>query len=360
MLCDNDVTHEHSYHHGLDSDRDTEAEVEAILRVFPKVLSRQKVVIVWNENKCDDDDYDYKCQDEELFYPIQLLAFNIYYEEGLCCWRRNLNAVSFIPVVARLAVEFGLFEEEERGGLLCLYNSLDTNVLQHLMRNEPTTVTSDQQHNELVDDKYLLVMKQLKQMEYFKKEDIKKHGLLKALCQSRQEFFAEKRFRFLVEWDPTALLHTHAGYLPLHLVAMYSMQGFRLLLEYGIRYYPRKKGIFLLFQNYSINGTPFQIACIRYGCEEVRKVVEETLIRYSDTTPINITEALIMAAIDENIHLDCVYFLLRRQPDILNKLSSSSSSTSVVAPAEAAGTTTTTNNNNNNFKSKLRKRKRGS
>ena len=48
------------------------------------------------------------------------------------------------------------------------------------------------------------------------------------------------------------------------------------------------------------------------------KVVEDILIRYSDT-PINITEALITAAIDEDIHLNCVYFLLRREPDIVMK-----------------------------------------
>jgi hypothetical protein len=38
MLCDNDVYADGSAYRGLDSGRDTEAEVEAILRVFPNVL----------------------------------------------------------------------------------------------------------------------------------------------------------------------------------------------------------------------------------------------------------------------------------------------------------------------------------
>jgi hypothetical protein len=46
------------------------------------------------------------------------------------------------------------------------------------------------------------------------------------------------------------------------------------------------------------------------------EVVEDTLIRYSGT-PINIAEALVMASADKNVHLDCVYFLMRREPDAM-------------------------------------------
>jgi hypothetical protein len=34
-------------------------------------------------------------------------------------WGCNLKAVSFVPLLARLAMELGLFEEKYRGGLLC-------------------------------------------------------------------------------------------------------------------------------------------------------------------------------------------------------------------------------------------------
>ena len=37
----------------------------------------------------------------------------------------------------------------------------------------------------------------------------------------------------------------------------------------------------------------------------------------SSTTPIHRMDALLLAAIDDTIHLDGVYFLLRRQPDVV-------------------------------------------
>jgi hypothetical protein len=49
------------------------------------------------------------------------------------------------------------------------------------------------------------------------------------------------------------------------------------------------------------------------------EVVEDTLIRCAGDTPISIAEALVIAAIDDNIHLDGVYFLMRRHPDLLLK-----------------------------------------
>ena len=50
-----------------------------------------------------------------------------------------------------------------------------------------------------------------------------------------------------------------------------------------------------------------------------------------------------MAAIDENVHLDCVYFLLRREPDILVKLLSNPSPLAITAVSNR-------NNNNDNDK----------
>jgi hypothetical protein len=58
-----------------------------------------------------------------------------------------------------------------------------------------------------------------------------------------------------------------------------------------------------------------------------------------NTGPCNVVDALIAAAIDDNIHLDCVYFLLQRQPDLLVTLLSST-------PVAAA--VTVSNNNNKN------------
>jgi len=191
----------------------------------------------------------------------------------------------------------------------------------------------DQEHRELVDDKYCRVLIQLREKGLFKKEEIKTDSLVLILCEY---IGSEKRFRFLVEWDPTTLFYTtyeHQLLFPLHVAANRSDISTRqLVFEYGIRYFPKKKGINLMFMKRPVEPlenqrTPFQMMM---GYDSTMKAIEDTLIRYSDT-PINIVEALVMAAIDENIHLDGVYFLIRRQPDILQKLLSSSSSSSSIS-----------------------------
>ena len=40
----------------------------------------------------------------------------------------------------------------------------------------------------------------------------------------------------------------------------------------------------------------------------------------NDTGPYNIADALITAAIEEGVHLDCVYFLLRRHPGVMQEI----------------------------------------
>jgi hypothetical protein len=160
-------------------------------------------------------------------------------------------------------------------------------------------------------------------MGLLKKEDIQRYEMLHELCNQFYHF-AEKRFRFFVEWDPSTLLYPNVAMraIPLHCAAYnYSLRGFQLVYEYGIRYYPKKKGNNLLFKKNEHDedddededgDTPFKIACERFGYEQVMKVIADTLIRYSSSnnTPINFAEALLIAAIDDNIHLDCVYFFI--------------------------------------------------
>ncbi|OEU07581.1 hypothetical protein FRACYDRAFT_251003 [Fragilariopsis cylindrus CCMP1102] len=345
MLCDNDIMGEDGEEYGgLDSDRDTEAEVETAIRFFPEVLSRRE------------DQFDGN------IYPIQLLALARDDEDGdLQC---NVKAVSFIPIVARLAIEFGLFEEDKRGGLLCEYDYNEDkgdNVLYHLMI----------MGHEYIDTKYLQVLIQLRKLGLLKKEDIQRYDLLHNLCngksysaEKRYHYFAENRFKFLVEWDPSALTQTyHDGQLPMH-HAIFSIQGFRLVFAAGIHYYPKKKGISLLFRKDDHDKTSFQYACRDFGYQTVVKVIEETVVdhhHFNDDLdddadgPYNIVNALITAAVDEDIHLDCVYFLLRRQPDILQKLLSSASI--ITMAATAAADMVVFNSNNNDISPKKRKRK---
>ncbi|OEU17925.1 hypothetical protein FRACYDRAFT_238355 [Fragilariopsis cylindrus CCMP1102] len=301
MLCEkNPYTDDYR---GLDSDRDTEDEVEAAIRLFPGVLSKKS--------------------GPQQRLPIHFITCGSDDKlSGIC----NLKAVSFIPLAVRLATEFGLFREEERGGLL-IEDEYEDTTMQHLITAGPT-IPVDQQHLELVDDKLvddkcLLVIQKLRQMGLLKKEDIQS-DFFEELWKNNS--FAEKRFRFMIEWDPIFLTRVDCtGEVPLHEVALTrSMQKFQLVFEYGIRYYPNKKGISLLFQVEDQHVTPFQSACETSGRNEVMRVVEDTLIRSSspsssadNSTQLNVVEAILTAAMDENIHLDCVYFLFRRHPDVL-------------------------------------------
>jgi hypothetical protein len=321
MLCDNTDVDDEDYR-GLDSERDTEEEVETAIRFFPEVLSRTKYLFLGEEEEEEEEE-----RAEELMYPIYYLTF-LRHEGWNGC---NVKAVSFIPLVARLAIEFGLFEEEDRGGLLC-QGVFHGNALQRLVGSSPTG-----SHNyELDDDKYTRVLIQLRKIGLLKKEDIQRYELLKETCRS-VSYFAEKRLRFLFEWHPSALTQADSiGRLPLHYACNTTVSNsptagierFRVVFEYGICYYPKKKGINLLFRkSFHDDNTPFEGACEKFGYEQVMKVVEDTLIRYSSSSastnkpqPLNVAEALLFAAIDEDVHLDCVYFLLRRHPFVLQEL----------------------------------------
>jgi hypothetical protein len=372
MLCDDNEIESDDYR-GLDSDRDTEKEVETTIRLFPEILSRRK--ITW-----DDEEQEW----QEGVCPIQYLVY-------------NFKAISFVSLVARLSKEYGLFEEEERGGLLCdvgTWSDEHDNALHDLMASDNTEL-HNQEHHESIDTKYLQVLIQLRKLGYVKKEDIQSYDLLHKLC--RHDYFAEKRFRFLVEWNPSALTKTDEyGCLPIHCEAVMttSIRGFQHAFEYGIRYFPKKEGISLIFRKASdyagntrrVNDkTPFSTACANHGREEVMNVIEETLLKFqqrsddddnnnnnnnNNTGPYNVVDTLITAAINENIHLDCLYFLLRREPDTLEKLLSSSSSSTMIGmlgsndndddDISSSSKINTSNNNTNNKGDSKDGRKRSS
>ena len=80
------------------------------------------------------------------------------------------------------------------------------------------------------------------------------------------------------------------------------------------------KSIRILFKNVGDCDTLIQEAYKSFQHKDVIDVVEETLAWHSPTTPINSTDVLLLAAIDKINHLDGVYFLLRRHPDVLLRL----------------------------------------
>ena len=244
-----------------------------------------------------------------------------------------------IHVFARLAIEFGSFEDRFRGGLL-VTNEDGESSLQNLVQSSHSSYRYDEDHNQYIDNIFVAEMIRLRRMDLFNEEDIEEYELVHNLCRDIN-YFAANRFKFLVEWVPSSLRQIDEdGSLPLHHAAACQFtEGFQTVFEYGIRYYPIMIGINLLFQKDATvdvdnDGgdddddddddtpldTPFQIACYEFERERAIEVVEETLARYSGTTPLDTVEALVLSANDVNAHLDCTYFLLRREPDLLIRL----------------------------------------
>jgi len=96
----------------------------------------------------------------------------------------------------------------------------------------------------------------------------------------------------------------------------------------GMRSFLYQTGFLLFFQKKNYEETPFKIVAHGSGGnkqqqqhhpqrrQEITDVVDTTLTHYSptSTTPLNIGDALMLVAMDDIIHLDCVYFVTRRQP----------------------------------------------
>ena len=94
--------------------------------------------------------------------------------------------------------------------------------------------------------------------------------------------------------------------LLLHMVRSADIQGFRVIFDAGKEYFLQNKGINLIFQKYENSDTFFRMLVISTDTDtntnKVMEVIEE--IHYYSDTPINATVGLVMAAINENIHLN--------------------------------------------------------
>ena len=306
-------------YNGLNSDRDSVAEITTALDFYPDTLTRRKDTD-WNhlQNEWVD------VTDEEAGdYPIMCLALLIDPDSVEAAGGKhvcNTQAVAFIDLFARLAIENGSFDDAERGGLLITSNTDDGSmsdcVLKQLVYHSYPSYGDE--HNRLVDERFLKELMELQRLGLFMKEDIERFQLIHTVVSFRR--LDEDRARFLLEWDPAQLVQVNdEEFTPLGCAAFETLSAFQWALASGLRYYPRRVGLQLLFQhNPVLGGTPFQTACLIFGKEEVMRVIEETIAQqYPHRIPLKIMDAVIAAAINSRIHLDCVYFLLRRHPEMI-------------------------------------------
>jgi len=340
---------------GLDPELDTEEQVETMIEFFPNVLSARS-------------------GDDVEYYPIFWSMTRPY---GGC----NVKFLPFVPLCVELGIRFGRFEEEEeRGGLLAeqYLDASGCNALQYIAKCTIGSIYDSgiEHQHQLVDERCIFVLNRLKEMNLFRKEDIREQGLIGHFCTTPARdgyYFPEQRFRFLSDFDPTTLgtpcltwtnpdpdsTRTRSLMLPIHFAAiMGEFRRFQVILEAGMRHYPEKLGF--VFHVNECGETPYDMGCKRFGNDIVTTLILDRLLSSEccsccPDNNISSAESLLLSlSTDDAVHLDGLYFFLRREPaaflqllqtgDTINSSSSSSSSSSKNA----------SNTDNNE-----RKRKRG-
>jgi len=278
----------------------------------------------------------------------------------------NPDLISLIPLLARLGLEVGTpHTANHRGGLL-QRDGTGRNALRFIAGRVGSPPLSPRSHRRRrrCEESYLEVMKDLRRENLFVKEDIEREGLMKCLLGpldrhgSPVAYFAEPRFRYLVDWDPGVLSRSvrrsgndndssnnnnnddnDNGKLPLHYAVHHypHPDAFRTVLELGTRHFPRELGF--LFHEDGQGRTPFELACSKYGKPVVTRIVDGVLLRRVTTTTRRdddggdrltaidendddddereFLDALLFLASTDVVHLDGVFTWLRRNPNIL-------------------------------------------
>ena len=141
---------------------------------------------------------------------------------------------------------------------------------------------------------------------------------------SSHRFCIEKRFRFLSDWDPVALMtpcFDTNSYLPIHYSTdCQDIQSFLLALDAGMRHNPTKLGFAFTEgkdEDVDTREIPYHKACNKFGEEKVRREVLDRIMKCPET---NTDRFLLSAAVDEAINLDGLYILVRREPAALQRL----------------------------------------
>jgi len=160
---------------GLDIGRYTHAEVETILRIFPDQIKQRKATKCINRYDDETEEFvgrwvevDYV---EEGDYPIQCLSvFRDRYRNAVS----NTNAIPFIHVFAKLAIEFNSFKKHERGGL-SLRDVTNENTVMGNLSHANFTATYDSEDCDFLDEVRTTEFNRLRQMDLMVADDIREY-----------------------------------------------------------------------------------------------------------------------------------------------------------------------------------------
>jgi hypothetical protein len=236
------------------------------------------------------------------------------------------------------------------GDLVEWYREGDpTNVIQYLAASQSLAAFFEGrlEEPELVEQgSGLGVLRKFREMDVIQKDDIQDQNLL--YYSSRQNFdtLREELFNFLVDWDPGALKvpflvlqdfddvdEPPDPFLLLQSKVPTLRRGergghiraaapFKMVLKAGLRHFPHELG--LLLQKDANNSTAIRAACwlwlvnwkLIVQCFE--EMGNDKIFEKDPTT--NLYPFMLAAADDSTPRLDLVYYLLRKDPEVLAPL----------------------------------------
>jgi hypothetical protein len=307
-------------HYDMDDEEHSEDDIRTLVQCVPHALSHQLV-------KGDG------CWD----FPIGGIA--LHNTECISTGSYRQIGLSLIPVLADEGMKLNVFEDDMRGGLLCKDND-GSNELWRI---------SACGFDESSDLRLLDVIKRLREMGLFKKEDIRKYNLLH--CSKNEH--CSKRFNYFANWDPSALKYTcpHMERDPIWLLHVCRLSidphSFQSVLNATLRHYPHDLVQVLFLRGTSEGNITFQTAEETLGKKEALKLFENPTFQTAGETlgkkealalfencldaetngskvlfeknPKTNMYAFMVAAAGDTSDLDMVYYLLRRNPLVLDE-----------------------------------------
>jgi len=174
-------------------------------------------------------------------------------------------------------------------------------------------------------------LKRLRQSQLLKKENVRQYDLSHQSCDPA----TRKRFKYLVDWDPEALKY-QGGELFLSAIRWGGgIDSFTLLLKAELKYYPEEVGFLFqkhyseevgfLFQKNDRGKTAFEMACQQYGKDKAWRAIEKCFEEAHNVTMVERNPAtnlypFMLAADGDTTELNTVYYLLRRDPLVLEDI----------------------------------------
>ena len=301
----------------LDDRKHTEANVKAIVQVFPCALSSK-----------DSEGFSsitYASRRKESISFVPLLA-----EESR---RPNISSCSAgSNIVDRRGGLVSEDAEESRGQLCALKNIV------RMQKRNSFSQRSSSDDNDETDQRCLQLLERLRASGLFVKEDIRKHKLLYWSCKPE----AKARFNYIVEWDPDALIETEIRGQPMiHFLIIFQkkyrplsayLSNFSMMIEAGLKYHPEKLGLFFVksrcgesvynaaCRSFCTNGKK-QVWKIAHRCLEAGEAdtIERMIGKVDPTTSLY---PFLKAAAGgrESSSLDILYYVLRRDPVIFESI----------------------------------------